>query len=97
MADLKRDDLERELVRQDKQKLITQCLKLFDSNSMLASIIDGQVEKIRILEAEKTTLRVENDRLDARRWVAVLNESIRKRVVRIRNRNELRKAKRNAR
>jgi hypothetical protein len=93
---LNRDELERELVVYDKQKLITQCLKLFDSNKSLSHIIEGQVEKIRILEAEKQTDTVEIDRLNSRRWVTVLNESIRKRTVRIRNRNELRKAKRQA-
>jgi len=34
--ELKREELERELVVYDKQKLITQCLKLFDSNKRLA-------------------------------------------------------------
>ncbi len=33
--ELKREELERELVVYDKQKLITQCLKLFDSNERL--------------------------------------------------------------
>jgi len=32
-----RDDLEHELVMFDKQKLITQCLKLFDTNKELVS------------------------------------------------------------
>lgn len=88
MADLTREELERELVRFDKQKLITQALKLFDTNKTLQQIIEGQIEKIRILDAEKTSLTVEVDRLEGRKWVQVLNESIERRVKRLKERNK---------
>ena len=91
MAKLSREELERDLVRRDKQALISDALKLFDSNKVLQGIIEGQVEKIRILEAEKTTLSVEVERLDSRRWVQVLNEHIKSKIERIRGRRKARK------
>ena len=91
MAKLSREELERDLVRRDKQALISDALKLFDSNKTLQGIIEGQVERIRILEAEKATLSVEVERLDSRRWVQVLNEHIKKKIERIRGRRKARK------
>lgn len=61
---LNREDLERELVMYDKQKLITQCLKIFDTNVELVNSVkrlglaaDEAKEKANSLGAELDRLR----------------------------------------
>ena len=45
-----REELERDLVLKDKQTLISDCLRLFDTNAELVTIGEHQVDKIRELE-----------------------------------------------
>ena len=73
---LERDELELELVRQDKQKLITNCLKIFDTNTMLFEQIEtakGNNEELKKMAVE---LGKEIDRLRGRTLWEILNERI---------------------
>jgi hypothetical protein len=45
-----RDELERDLVKRDKQSLISDCLRLFDTNAELVTIGEHQIKKILELE-----------------------------------------------
>ena len=85
---LERDTLERELVRRDKQALITDCLKIFDTNTMLFHQIEAHKERLTQLEAENRTLSVEVERLVARTLWVILNERIKFRIDKIRNRRK---------
>ncbi len=85
---LERDELERELVRRDKQSLISDCLKIFDTNTMLFEQIETEKGRSADLEAEKRALSVEVERLAARTLWAILNERIERRIAKIRNRRK---------
>lgn len=65
---LKRDELERELVMRDKQALITDCLKIFDTNTMLFEQIEAAKLHLIILKGENKKLESEADRLRQRKW-----------------------------
>ena len=95
MSELKRDDLERDLVRYDKQKLISECLKIFDSNKMLRDIVHNRVEQIATIEQDRTSLRVEVDRLKSRSIWEILNERTRIRLNKKKAINQEYKRKRN--
>ena len=84
---LNREELEREIVNYDKQKLITQCLKLFESNMGLVNQIGINRESRIILKAEIKELKAENQRLSLRTLWQVLNERIALRTEKIRKRN----------
>ena len=84
---LNRDELEREIVNYDKQKLITQCLKLFDSNVGLARELGIIRQSHTGLKAEAKELKTENHRLHLRTLWQVLNERIALRTEKIRKRN----------
>lgn len=83
---LDRGKLERELVLRDKQALIGDCLKIFDTNTVM-------FEQMEILKAEAIDaaaairgFKVEIDRLNARSLWQVLNERIARRIEKIRKR-----------
>jgi len=83
---LNRDELEREIVNYDKQKLITECLKLFDSN---VGLVD-RIEQLRGVNMELLKQRVaykeEADQLRIRTLWQVLNQRIELRIEKIRKR-----------
>ena len=76
LKDLDRDNLERELVRRDKQALISDALKLFDSNRMLQQIIDTRNKKVKDLEDQARGHRLELGDLRNRTWWQVLNQGL---------------------
>jgi hypothetical protein len=73
---LSRDELERELVRFDKQKLITQCLKLFDSNRELVKTIESQKDRILQMEEMVEGLVNKNRELRQITWFQLLKKRI---------------------
>ena len=84
---MNRETLERELVTFDKQKVITQCMKLFDSNAGLVNEtirLKGLIDEVIILKAEHMN---EVKRLNKRTLWQVLNERIQARIDSIRFRN----------
>jgi hypothetical protein len=83
---LERDDLERELVRQDKQTLITDCLKIFDTNTMLFEQVEAL--KASLDHSVKNTFDREDEinRLKARTLWQVLNERIAWRIEKMKKR-----------
>jgi len=85
---LERDELERELVRRDKQSLIGDALKIFDTNTMLFDQLETSKVAIKSLEGEKRSLNVEVDRLRSRTLWAVLNERVALRIEKIRARRK---------
>ena len=81
---LNREELEREIVNYDKQKLITQCLKLFDSNVGLVRQLEGELVKRRECAEEALALQIRLSRLERRTLWEVLNERIQGRIDAIR-------------
>lgn len=80
---LDREVLERELVCRDKQALISDCLKIFDTNTLLFEQVreltaQGLEDKARINGFKK-----EIERLNARSLWAILNERIQWRIDRM--------------
>jgi hypothetical protein len=82
---LSRDELERELVGRDKQALISDCLKIFDMNTML-------FEQLEVSKQTGTMLSVEVARLNSRTLWAILNERI---AIRIEQRRKKRGSREN--
>jgi predicted Zn-dependent peptidase len=86
--DEQRDNIERELVRHDKQKLITQCLKLYDSNVRLAD----ELARLNVVgvEAMKSVnqFKAEVRRLTERTMWQIINERIQFRIDKIRSRRK---------
>lgn len=85
---LNREDLEREIVNYDKQKLITQCLKLFDSNVGLVDELEKMCLSAKNAAEDAIGLRAEKSRLERRTLWQVLNERIALRTEKIRKRND---------
>lgn len=85
---LKRDDLERELVMRDKQALIGDCLKIFDTNTMLFEQVETEKGRTVTLKDEVLKLVTEIDRLTDRSVVSVIFAMIGNRIDRIRNRRK---------
>jgi len=83
---LERGDLERELVVKDKQTLITDCLKIFDTNTILFEQIETAKAHIVDLQSEKEMAAVEINRLKARSLWAILNERIAWRIDKMKKR-----------
>lgn len=84
---LERDELERELVMHNRQVLIDDCLKIFDTNTIL-------FEQVEVLKGQKKQLTLdavdaikERRRLEARTLWSILNERIAGRIDAIRFRN----------
>jgi len=83
---LERDELERDLVRRDKQALISDALKIFDSNTILFEKNIAYRHELDVIDKDKTALVVEVERLKARKFWAILNERIQWRIDKIRQR-----------
>lgn len=83
---LKRDELEHELVGRDKQALISDCLKIFDTNTMLFEQIQESKIIEKQLKAAIDLLTAEVKRLNARTLWEILNERIQGRIENIRSR-----------
>lgn len=83
---LERDTLERELVRRDKQALIGDCLKIFDTNTILFEQIETAKAQLKDWENHFNVATREIDRLKARTLWAILNERIAWRIEKIRKR-----------
>lgn len=82
-----REEIERELVRYDKQKLITECLKLFDSNKQLSFELQNSREVNTATMSSLSNAKVEIARLKARTTWQVINDRLSQRIERIRKRN----------
>jgi len=88
-----REQLERELVRKDKQAVITDCLKIYDTNNkLLKEFADLQKEWLAQKEELKGK-RAEIKRLRARKWYSILNTHIAQKLEAKRRRNEQYKKK----
>jgi len=83
---LERDELERELVLRDRQALITDCLKIFDTNTMMFEQIESLKGDNKLLNDLLKGLGKEIDRLKARTLWSILNERIAWRIEKIRKR-----------
>jgi len=83
---LERGDLERELVVKDKQTLITDCLKIFDTNTMLFEQLQALKEAGKEAAKAAEAFGVEIERLKARTFWAIINERIQWRIDKIRQR-----------
>ena len=83
---LQRDDLERELVRHDKQALITDCLKIFDTNTIMFEQIETLKAQMEAVEIHRAELKIECNRLAARTLWQVLNERIAWRIEKMKSR-----------
>ena len=84
---LNREELEREIVNYDKQKLITECLKLFDSNVRLVDDLLTAREGGKITMEQLTKAKGKIYLLETRTIWQVLNERIALRTEKIRKRN----------
>ncbi len=74
---LTREDLERDLVRMDKQKLITECLKLFSTNVQLVERIEAYRVRVRIVEEANADLMTVNKALKQVTWWSLLKDKLR--------------------
>jgi len=83
---LERHDLERELVVKDKQTLITDCLKIFDTNTILFEQIETAKMHMDNLGQDIVDLKKEIERLKARSLWAILNERIAWRIDKMKKR-----------
>lgn len=83
---LERDDLERELVRRNKQSLIDDCLKIFDTNTMLFEQIETQKAMTAQLEDEKGKLIIQVDMLRQRKWWQLINDRLMWQIEKMRKR-----------
>jgi regulator of replication initiation timing len=75
-----RDDLERELVRHDKQALITDCLKIFDTNTMIFEQVETLKAQVKDLEARLDIKRARIYLLEKRTVWQVVNTRLQKRI-----------------
>lgn len=85
---LERGTLERELVRKDKQALITDCLKIFDVNTLMFEQSETAKQHIAVLESTILAREMEIERLKARSFWAIINERLEVRIKKIRQRRE---------
>jgi len=83
---LERHDLERELVVKDKQTLITDCLKIFDTNTIIFEQVETFKTQVFELEQRIKEHQGEVERLKARSLWAVLNERIAWRIDKMKKR-----------
>lgn len=83
---LERDELERELVVKNKQALISDCLKIFDTNTMIFEQIETAKGNTKVLDDLIRKLGKEIDRLKARTLWAILNERIAWRIEKMKKR-----------
>ncbi len=83
-----RDELERELVRFDKQKILTQCLKLYDTNVELVLKIEAYQTRVKEMEEMVEGLVEKNRELKERKWIKVLNDNIQAKIDKKRNKRK---------
>ena len=83
---LERHDLERELVVKDKQTLITDCLKIFDTNTIIFEQAEQLKKDVINATLEMDRLECEIERLKARSLWAILNERIAWRIDKMKKR-----------
>lgn len=83
-----RDELERELVGYDKQKLITNCLKLFDANVKLVESAKTAREESGRLSGENLRLETEMTALKEKPFWHLVNQWLEFRIESIRSRRE---------
>lgn len=83
---LERDVLERELIRRDKQSLVSDCLKIFDTNTMIFEQVEAFKTKVNELERRIKEHQTEVERLKGRTLWAILNERIQWRIDRMKER-----------
>jgi hypothetical protein len=76
-VNLKRDDLERELVRKDKQAVITDCLKIFDFNTIMYHTKLDNEKQILELVQDKKGLEMQIEVLEARSWFYMMLKRLR--------------------
>jgi len=86
MAELTKDELEREICVYDKQKLISYCLKLFETNQRLVETNRALYEAGEMNKRFAKDYKKEADRLKGRTLWQVLNERIEIRINRIKSR-----------
>ena len=83
---LERDELERELVLRDKQALITDCLKIFDTNTMLFEQVEAAKSELKLLKVENVDQRNRIDELRQRQWWQLINDRLAWKIEKIRSR-----------
>jgi len=71
-----RFELEKSLVSRDKQALISDCLKLFDSNQQLGVLLEESQNRVREQEEMIEGLVARNKELKARTWFRLLREKL---------------------
>jgi phage shock protein A len=85
---LERDVLERELVRKDKQALITDCLKIFDTNTMIFEQVETLKAQVKDLEARLDIKRARIYLLEKRTVWQVVNTRLQKRIEKMKSRRD---------
>ena len=83
---LERDELERELVLRDKQALIGDCLKIFDTNTMLFEQIEAAKVELKQLKSDKQELSDLIDVYKQRKWWQLINDRLAWKIEKIRKR-----------
>ena len=82
-----REEIERELVRYDKQKLITECLKMFDSNMGLADQVKTLRDKLGEAQIAEGTARKAEKRYDEMTVWQFINQKLSRAVERKKTNN----------
>ena len=82
-----RYELEKSLVKRDRQALISDCMKCYDTIESLTIQIDSYKERLKVVEEEGKINADEVFRLRTRTIWQVLNERIEGRIDAIRFRN----------
>jgi len=85
---LSRSDLEKEIINYDRQKLIDQCLKIFDSNTGLVTELDMMYKVTLQLKAEVKVLKYDVELLRQRKWWQLINDRLVWQIERRRKRRE---------
>lgn len=78
----RREEIERELVRMDKQTLITECLKVYDDHTRIVLEMSATRAALDATDKANRELVDEIRVLERRTWIAVLNDTIRDAVTR---------------
>ena len=83
---LQRDELERELVTRDKQALIGDCLKIFDTNTMLFEQLEAAKTGLIVLKGANEKFEVKVNRLRQRKWWQLIYDRLAWKIEKIRKR-----------
>ena len=76
MTPLTPEDLERELVLYDKQKLITYCLKLFNTNQELVLQVESYQHRVKEMDTMIEGLVDKNRELKTITWFQLLKKRL---------------------